>query len=93
MTTEATVRRLPPAPVYAVLLLLSLAVALLSLTSGAYPLPVRQVLALLANSNTGDTAAQMVLFDIRMPRLLLGFLTGAVLAVSGAILQIGRAHV
>ncbi|MDV2080324.1 FecCD family ABC transporter permease [Marinobacter xestospongiae] len=87
MTTEATVRRLPPAPVYAVLLLLSLAVALLSLTSGAYPLPVRQVLALLANSNAGDTAAQMVLFDIRMPRLLLGFLTGAVLAVSGAILQ------
>lgn len=66
---------------------LALAVALISLTSGAYPMAVVDILGLLGGQDSGDPVHRMVLFEVRMPRLLLGFLAGAVLAVSGTILQ------
>lgn len=82
-----SVRRLPPVLVYSALLALAATAAVMALVSGAYPIPASQLLALLSGAGASDAAAEMVLFEVRMPRLLLGFLTGAVLAVSGAILQ------
>lgn len=86
MTAEA-VRRLSPVSVYGVLVALLVVVTLMSLASGAYPLPVEQIVQLVSGRDGTDAAARMVLFEVRMPRLLLGFLTGAVLALSGTVLQ------
>lgn len=86
MSSDA-VRRWPRASVYGVLLTLLVVVALTSLASGAYPLSVEQIFRLVSGQDRSDAAAHMVLFDVRMPRFVLGFLTGAVLAVSGTVLQ------
>ncbi|MBN7770782.1 iron ABC transporter permease [Marinobacter daepoensis] len=62
-------------------------VALVSVSSGAYPLSVADILRVLAGRDASDPVASMVLLDVRLPRFLLGFLVGAVLSVSGALLQ------
>ncbi|WP_150910800.1 FecCD family ABC transporter permease [Marinobacter halotolerans] len=61
--------------------------ALASVTSGAYPLAVADMLNVLAGREAADPVASMVMMEVRLPRFLLGFLVGAVLAVAGAILQ------
>jgi len=65
----------------------SVLVALISVSSGAYPLAVPDILSVLAGREASDPVASMVLLEVRLPRFLLGFLVGAVLAVSGALLQ------
>ena len=67
-----------------------LVVALVALGVGPSSLPVHRVLAILAaGPNTTDYSAGEVLivWQIRMPRILLGTLIGASLAVAGAVLQ------
>jgi len=60
--------------------------AILSLGAGAVTIPLDRVLLALAGHAVvpGD---ELVLFQIRLPRLLLGGLIGAALAVSGALMQ------
>jgi iron complex transport system permease protein len=68
------------------LLALVMLASVLSLTSGAAGLGARELAAAL----TGDGLSardQIVLFDIRLPRLALGLSVGAALAVSGVLLQ------
>ncbi|ENO15740.2 iron ABC transporter permease [Marinobacter nanhaiticus D15-8W] len=86
MHTE-DVRRMPTPVSYAVLLAILLVAAVLALSSGAYPVAIEDLLKMMAGITPNDPTAELVLWDIRMPRLLLGLLTGAVLAVSGALLQ------
>ncbi|WP_148864369.1 FecCD family ABC transporter permease [Marinobacter fonticola] len=81
------VRRLPAPVSYAVLLIILLGAALLALSSGAYPVAIDDLLRMFTGNTPDDPTAELVLWDIRIPRLLLGLLTGAVLAVSGALLQ------
>ncbi len=66
-------------------LLLAAALALLALSAlvGRYPAPPLMPLATLRT----DPLAQRLLVDLRLPRLLAAFLTGAVLAVSGLTMQ------
>ena len=78
--------RLAKGPALLMILGAALAVSMVSVTSGAYPLSTTDILGVLLG-DLDDEVARMVLFDVRMPRLILGFLVGAVLAVSGAILQ------
>lgn len=78
--------RLAKGPALLMILGAALAVSMVSVTSGAYPLSIPDILGVLIG-DLDDEVAKMVLFDVRMPRLILGFLVGAVLAVSGAILQ------
>lgn len=59
---------------------------LFSLCCGIYELSVPDALQALCGANDGNAAWQIVR-NIRLPRILLGALTGAVFAVSGAILQ------
>lgn len=70
---------------------LVLGLSLLSLATGAVPLPVGRVAALLLTSRDAAdpaTARDLVIVtDIRLPRTLVGLLVGAALATSGAILQ------
>lgn len=80
--------RLTNAPITALILLLmlTLIVSIYSLTVGAIPLDAQQVLSSLFGSQE-DIQTSLVVNEIRLPRLLLGLLVGAGLAVSGAAMQ------
>src|SRR3546814_7344551 len=67
------------------LILLMLIAALGSVTLGAVPLSPERILAVLTGG--GDDVARAILIDLRLPRMLLGLIVGAMLG------QIGRAHV
>ncbi|MFD5178718.1 FecCD family ABC transporter permease [Nocardia sp. NPDC058379] len=71
--------------VCAVLLVISFATAVLALGSGDYPIPPLRVLrALFIGDERFD---RLVVWDWRLPRILLALALGAALGVSGAILQ------
>lgn len=94
-TTAASVRsagprRMTPAMVLGTLTLLLFAAAAVGLFSGAVTLSAAQVgaalLALASGREISDPALAVITI-IRLPRLLLAMLVGAVLAVSGAAMQ------
>jgi len=72
------------------LLLAWLLVALVCLSIGSVPIPLRTSLRLLAGwlagGNPNDSLAS-VLFSVRLPRILLGSLVGAALATAGTAFQ------
>lgn len=72
--------------------LLSIAMLAASVMTGASPASLMNVVRSMFVEPQGDAAAMLlrdrvVIVDIRMPRAALGFLTGAALAVSGAVMQ------
>ena len=67
------------------LIALTLLAALGSLTLGAVPLAPARIIAVL--SGGGDEVARAILIDLRLPRMLLGLIVGAMLGLSGAALQ------
>ena len=78
-----TVRRHPlliPA-----LLLILLVAALGSVLLGAVAISPARILAVLTGG--GDAIARAIILDLRLPRLLLGLIVGAMLGLSGAALQ------
>lgn len=78
--------RWPFVPVLLSTLFALLVVSLVALTSGAYSLGWLDVSGALIGLHE-DPVARMVVLEVRLPRLLLGLLVGAVLAVSGCLLQ------
>ncbi|MFN3575424.1 MAG: FecCD family ABC transporter permease [Tabrizicola sp.] len=71
---------------FRLLVLLLIAVAVLSLGTGATVPSLGRLLAAAAGEGL-DPLDQVVLIDIRLPRLAMGVLIGAGLAVSGALMQ------
>lgn len=67
------------------LLLLALAVALYSLASGDFHVPLADVVRTLLGRQTGG--AEFIIMDLRLPRTLTALLVGAALGVSGGIFQ------
>ncbi|WP_447043585.1 FecCD family ABC transporter permease [Vreelandella sp. H-I2] len=65
--------------------LLLVASAGLSLCLGSFPTPFTQVLHALAAPQSSDIA--FIIWELRLPRILLAILVGAALAIAGAILQ------
>ncbi|MEM7068011.1 MAG: iron ABC transporter permease [Pseudomonadota bacterium] len=67
------------------------ATAFASLHVGAAEISIRDAISYWLNSGEGQSKVGsrdwIILFDIRLPRLMLGTLIGAALAVSGAVLQ------
>ncbi|MGY0233770.1 FecCD family ABC transporter permease [Longispora urticae] len=63
----------------------TVAVAVLALTTGDYPLTVPEVVSVLVGR--GDTVTDLVVGTLRLPRVLAGLLVGAALGVSGALFQ------
>ncbi len=59
----------------------------LSLQTGATDVRLTTLLAKLAQGEALSRMERVVLFDIRLPRLAMGALVGAALAVSGAVMQ------
>lgn len=82
--TEQT-RRLPLALCIPVLCVVAVVVAIMGLVLGAYPIALDRIPTALLGQGSGP--AVLVLQEVRLPRLVLGALTGAVLAMSGAVLQ------
>jgi iron complex transport system permease protein len=74
-----------------VLVLLLLATALFSLTAGAADAsPVSVLRDMIWGSAGADAVSQrdrIIIYDIRMPRILMGIVVGAGLAVAGAVMQ------
>ena len=75
----------------AVLVVLLAVVVLLSLTHGAVQVPGSRVIDILAHAvearNVDPTQDALVITHIRLPRLFLSMMIGAVLAMSGALMQ------
>lgn len=69
-------------PTLVALLLLA---ALGSVALGAVPLSPPRIMAVLTGG--GDAVARAILLDLRLPRMLLGLIVGAMLGLSGAALQ------
>ncbi len=88
--TIAAERRVTRVPVRAGgLLLLAAAlvgVLVFSITVGARPISLADVLAALTAPEAGNTSHRIIL-ELRLPRTLVGLLVGAALGMSGAILQ------
>lgn len=59
---------------------------LIAITQGAYPISQLDLLGWLVGRPM-DPVAENVLLNIRLPRVLLGLLTGAALGLSGAVMQ------
>lgn len=62
-------------------------VSVASLSSGAMDTTLWRALGALVSGQEVATLDRIVLVDIRLPRLILGLLVGAALAVSGALMQ------
>lgn len=71
--------------VVSALLLAALAVAVVALGSGDYPISVQDVMRTLLGQ--GERRMQLVVLDWRMPRVLLALVLGAALGAAGAIFQ------
>ncbi len=89
---ESASPRIRAAFVIAGLGALVVAVAVLSLGTGAIALPPSRVASILWFGRQGSIDPSLardavIVLDIRMPRTLVGLLVGAALAVSGALLQ------
>lgn len=69
------------------LLILLLAACFLSLTHGASGISLWSILADILAGRELEMRDRVVLFDIRLPRMTMGILVGAALAVSGAVMQ------
>ncbi len=71
--------------VCAALAVVALAVAVISIGSGHYPLTPVEVLQTLLGG--GPDGADFIVYDLRVPRVLDAFLVGGALGVAGAIFQ------
>lgn len=85
-------RRRPKAMiVFMTLLVLLVAVALLAATTGAAGIPLSRLWPALGLGGTADPATfardQLVLWSIRIPRIAIAAMIGALLAVAGTVMQ------
>jgi iron complex transport system permease protein len=92
LSPSSAVRARPSMPlVIAVLLCGLLAVALLATTIGAAGIPLPRLFAALGLHHLADGSMlgrdQLVLWSIRIPRIVIAAIIGAMLAVSGTIMQ------
>ena len=84
-------RRLPVAPLVIILIVLIVVSAVVSLTIGSEPLPMRGVLDTVGARITGepgpDPTIDLIVWDLRAPRALLAIIVGAGLALAGSGMQ------
>jgi iron complex transport system permease protein len=82
---------MPSAWLIAILAILLPVVAFYSMTVGTVSISIAEAFSAAVDSlfSGGDTVGQtqVILFDIRLPRILLALLVGAVLASTGAVMQ------
>lgn len=69
------------------MLLLILLLALFGLTRGSFPMPSGTLFRALLGAENVAEQPRFILFDIRLPRLLMALLCGAMLGLAGAAMQ------
>jgi iron complex transport system permease protein len=74
-------------PVFFVLLAVGFGVMVTSISYGEFDITAPDVLRTLFGIETADSRHELVVWTFRMPRILVAFMVGAALAVSGTILQ------
>ena len=72
---------------FMLLALLLLLVSIVSLVTGKYPLTLGELWQSLITAGRAETNADLVLWNLRLPRLLAGIVVGASLAAAGASYQ------
>ncbi len=85
MSIRLRQKRSSPWFVLIFLLLIAIVTAILSLSQGAVHLTWEQLW--LALWRQGESTNQIILWDLRLPRIIAGVVVGAALAISGALLQ------
>lgn len=78
--------RVAALPFYVVLTVLLIAALVFALGWGSVSLPPRVVLATLVGG--GDDLARTVILELRLPRAVAAFVTGGLLALAGALMQV-----
>lgn len=73
--------------VFIVLAVLLCAAALVSIVLGQYYVPVQDLFPILAGGPHQEALSANVVWEIRLPRIALGFLVGASLGVAGTLMQ------
>ncbi|MEU8238383.1 iron chelate uptake ABC transporter family permease subunit [Actinoplanes missouriensis] len=68
-------------------LLVALAATIASLTMGDYPMPLRDVVTVLAGGDGSTRRSAYVILELRLPRALGAIAVGAAFGLSGAIVQ------
>lgn len=74
-------------PVFLSLILLAIGVLVVSISYGEYDISPIEVLQTILGQTTSDNRHELVVWTFRMPRILVAFMVGAALALSGTILQ------
>lgn len=74
-------------PVLLILSCVGIGLLIISISYGEYHILPIDVLKTIFGMDTGDKRHELVVLTFRMPRILVAFLSGAALGVSGAILQ------
>ena len=72
---------------YGGLTLLLVVATLLGLTLGKFPLSIHEVVQSLWTKGAEQTAADVVVWNLRLPRLVAAIMVGAALAAAGATYQ------
>lgn len=70
-----------------ILLLITFGAAVLSISTGEYPIPVMDVVRALFRLPTSDPNYDLVVNSFRAPRIAAAFIVGIMLALSGSIMQ------
>lgn len=78
-------RRIPT--ILSILLFVTLAGMVVSVSYGEYPIPILSVIKTLLGLETGNADYPFIINTLRLPRTLVAALVGVALAVSGTILQ------
>ncbi len=79
--------RVASKPLFIGLSLFLLIAFLLSLTIGAVAIPLSEIWQILLLQQPPTTEHSLVIWQIRLPRTLLGMMSGAILAISGVAMQ------
>ncbi|MCH3916001.1 MAG: iron ABC transporter permease [Spirochaetia bacterium] len=74
-------------PAIVLLVVVPLATALLSISIGRFPIPFSDIISVLTGGHAANQQMEIVIRNIRIPRILLAMLVGAGLSVSGAAFQ------
>ncbi len=74
-------------PVFVVAILVGAGVLVTSISYGEFDITPVEVMRTIFGLETDDTRHELVVWTFRMPRILVAFMVGAALAVSGTILQ------
>ena len=77
-----------PVILFSLLILLAVASLLFSLASGSVAISGQELLAIITGTDSGNELAGQIIMELRWPRTLAAFTTGALLALAGGLMQV-----